>query len=59
MSELVFADIFSAVNDSIGERRASDEPHLEQPAHKTFDDSIEARVGELITNDFQKVLLDN
>lgn len=41
------------------ERRASNEPHLEQTVHKMFDDYIEARVGELITTNVQLAMLNN
>lgn len=59
MTELVFADNFSAVDDAMDQFRAADEVHLEQTAHNTFDDFIEARVGELITTNFLPALFNN
>lgn len=59
VSELLFADVLSAVNNAMDKRRFADEVHLEQMAHKKFDDYREARIGELITADFQPAFLIN
>lgn len=40
VSELVFADVFSAFNDATNQRRAVDELYLETLADKTLDDDI-------------------
>lgn len=50
LSVLVLTDVSTAVNDSMDERRADDEAQLEDVAHKTFNEYIEDRVGELITS---------
>lgn len=43
----------------MGERWPANVAHLEQTAHKAFDDYIESSVGELMTNNYQPTLLNN
>lgn len=59
VEELVFSDVFSAVNEAMDELRTAYEAHLEQTAQKTLADYIEAGIGELITTDCLLTLLNN
>lgn len=59
VDELVFAGVFSDVHEAMDKRPAVDEENLEQTVHKTFDDFIETRIGELIITDFLPAFLNN
>lgn len=59
MSEIVFSDVLTALNNPMDERREAYESHLEHTAHNSFDSNIEACVGELLTSYFQHALLQN
>lgn len=45
------------MSNALDERRAADEIELEIMDYKIFDDYIEARIGDLITSDFEPALL--